>query len=122
MVIDCSVVIHPEGIYRSVEQNLENFCSSLFFIPIHKYQLSYGLYFKEWNGEWGDKPDVDHLDVGSLGQAVGHGDEHGGEHQHAGQVHRHHGLEEERLVEVGGVGDADQQQRGNVDCQHGAWC
>ena len=51
VVIDCSVVIHPEGIYRSVEQNLENFCSSLFFIPIHKYQLSYGRYFKERNGE-----------------------------------------------------------------------
>ena len=83
--------------------------------------MSVSVYFKERNGERGDEPDVDHLDVGGLGQAVGHGDEHGGEHQHAGQVDRHHGLEEERLVEVGGVGDADQQQRGDVNCQHGAW-
>ena len=28
VMIDCSVVIHPEGIYRSVQQNLEfKFCS-----------------------------------------------------------------------------------------------
>ena len=26
VMIDCSVVIYPEGIYRSVQQNLENSC------------------------------------------------------------------------------------------------
>ena len=32
-----------------------------------------------------EQPDVDHLDVGGLGQVVADVDEHGGQHQH----HRH---------------------------------
>ena len=55
------------------------------------------------------KPDVYHLDIGGGGQRLGHADEEGGQHQQRGQVHRHHRLEEERLEEVGGVDNAEDE-------------
>ena len=58
------------------------------------------------------EPDVDHLDVGGLGQASGDADEQGGEHQEGGQVHRHRRLEEEVLEEVGRVDDDQHQHCG----------
>ena len=59
-----------------------------------------------------DQPDVDHLDIGGGGQRLGHADEEGGQHQQRGQVHRHHRLEEERLEEVGGVDNAEDEYGG----------
>ena len=58
------------------------------------------------------KPDVYHLDIGGGGQRLGHADEEGGQHQQRGQVHRHHRLEEERLEEVGGVDNTQDEYGG----------
>ena len=80
-----------------------------------------GSNLQEGNAEGGDQPNVHHLDVGGLGQAVRHGDEHGGEHQHAGQVDAHPRPEVRGSEEVDSVGDGDQQQGGQVDSHHGAW-
>ena len=60
-----------------------------------------------------EQPDVDHLDVGGLGQVVADVDEHGGEHQHGGDVDGDHGLKEELLEVVGRVTD---------DVQDDSWC
>ena len=49
----------PEGVHVGVDQNLNE----------GKQQIE-------------NKPDVDHLDVGSLRQIVGDIDEHGGQHEH----------------------------------------
>ena len=38
--------------------------------------------FDEGKQKIKDKPDVDHLDIGSFRQVVGDIDEHGGQHQH----------------------------------------
>ena len=47
---------------------------------------------KEGNKEDKDEPDVDHLDVGGLGEVLGHRDEHRDQHQHHCQVHHHCGF------------------------------
>ena len=60
------------------------------------------------------EPDINHLDIGGGGQRLGHADEEGGQHQQRGQVHRHHRLEEERLEEVGGVDNAEDEDCGQV--------
>ena len=65
------------------------------------------------------EPDVDHLDVGGLGQAAGDADEQGGEHQEGGQVHRHRRLEEEVLEEVGRVDYGEDKDGGQIDSQDG---
>ena len=65
------------------------------------------------------EPDVDHLDVGGLGQAAGDADEQGGEHQEGGQVHRHRRLEEEVLEEVGRVDYGEDKDGRQVDGQDG---
>ena len=41
----------------------------------------------KWEKEGKYQPNVHHLYVGGLGEAVGHADEHGGEDQHAGEAH-----------------------------------
>ena len=65
------------------------------------------------------EPDVDHLDVGGLGQAAGDADEQGGEHQEGGQVHRHRRLEEEVLEEVGRVDYGEDEDGRQIDGQDG---
>ena len=65
------------------------------------------------------EPDVDHLDVGGLGQAAGDADEQCGQHQEGGQVHRHRRLEEEVLEEVGRVDYGEDEDGGKVDGQDG---
>ena len=60
------------------------------------------------------EPDVDHLDIGGGGQRLRHADEEGGQHQQRGQVHRHHRLEEERLEEVGGIDNAEDEDSWQV--------
>ena len=59
-----------------------------------------------------DEPDINHLDIGGGRQRLGHADEECGQHQQRGQVHRHHRFEEERLEEVGGVDDAEDEYGG----------
>ena len=61
-----------------------------------------------------DQPDVDHLDIGGGGQRLGHADEEGGQHQQRRPVDRHHRLKEERLEEVGGV-DNTQDEKGGKE-------
>ena len=48
------------------------------------------IHLKEWNHQIENEPNVDHLDVGSLGQVLRDGDEHGCQHQHHRQVDRDH--------------------------------
>lgn len=72
----------------------------------------------EGDAEHEDEPHVDHLDVGRVGQVVGHGDEERGEHEQRRQVHRHDGLEEERLEEVGAERHQADQDGGKVRRQN----
>ena len=64
-----------------------------------------------------DQPDVDHLDVGGRREGVGDGDEEGRQDELAGQVDRHHGLEEERFEEVGGVDDTEDEDSRKISGQ-----
>ena len=63
----------------------------------------------EWHQLAEDKPDVNHLDVGSAGQHLHLTDEDGGHHQHYGQVCTEGCLKEEWLQIGGGKGDQDKQ-------------
>ena len=62
-------------------------------------------HLQEWDEEVEDEPDVDHLDVGGLGEAVADGDEEGRQDQEGGQVHGHDGLE------VRGSGEEQEDSR-----------
>ena len=48
-----------------------------------------------------EQPDVDHLDVGGLGEIVADIDEHRSENQHHSDIQRYHGFKEELLEIVG---------------------
>ena len=50
-----------------------------------------------------------HLDIGRGGEGVGDGDEERREDELGGEVHRDHGLEEERFEEVCGVDDTQDE-------------
>ena len=63
------------------------------------------------------QPDVDHLHVGGGGEGVGDGDEERGEDQLGGEVHRHHGLEEERFEEVCGVDNTEDEDSWEISGQ-----
>ena len=56
--------------------------------------------FHERKEQIKDKPDIHHLDVRGLGEVVGHVDNHGGQDQHAGEVHSHHSFKEDGFEEV----------------------
>ena len=71
-------------------------------------------HLEKWDHQVEDQPHVHHLDVRCLGKILGHGDEHGGQDEHHGQVDRDDGLEEEGLEVVGHVRDDDEQQGGDV--------
>ena len=58
-----------------------------------------------------------YLDIGGGGEGVGDGDEERGEDQLGGEVHRHHGLEEERFEEVCSVDDKEDEDTWKVGCQ-----
>ena len=77
-------------------------------------------HLEEWNHQVEDQPHVHHLDVRCLGKILGHGDEHGGQDEHHGQVDRDDGLEEEGLEVVGHVRDGDEEQGGDVHSEDGA--
>ena len=64
-----------------------------------------------------NKPDIDHLDVGCRGQRLGDADKQSGQDQECGQVHCDHRLEEERLEEVGGVHDEQDEDGREVGGQ-----
>ena len=71
-------------------------------------------HLEEWDEKNKYEPDIYHLDIGGFRKTLRHWDEHGDQDQHHGEVDHHDGLEEERLEEVGEVGDDDQQDCGNV--------
>ena len=71
-------------------------------------------HLEEWDEKNKYEPDIYHLDIGGFRKALRHWDEHGDQDQHHGEVDHHDGLEEERLEEVGEVGDDYQQDCGNV--------
>ena len=50
------------------------------------------MHLKEGDHEHKDQPDINHLDVGGLGKALGDRDEHCDQHQHHREVHDHCGL------------------------------
>ena len=55
-----------------------------------------------------DKPDINHLDIGSGGQLLIDTDEDCGQHQHGRQVHTQGSFKKHGLEECGGIGDRDQ--------------
>ena len=93
-------------------------------------------HLKEWDHQIENEPNVNHLDVGGLGQVLRDGYEHGCQHQHHSQVDGDNGLvhdalvhymqsrsaclKEEGLEVVGHVGDDDEKQGGDVDGENGA--
>ena len=68
-----------------------------------------------------DEPDVDHLDVGRRGQALGHADEQGRDHEEHGDVGGDKPFEEKLLEVVGHVADdvddQGRQEGGQDDAQ-----
>ena len=86
----------------------------------NKYLLH--AYFSKRNKLSKDEPDVNHLDIGGGGQRLGHADEEGSQHQQRGQVHCDLSLEEERLEEVGGVDDAEDEYGGQEGGQELIHC
>ena len=58
-ILITKVALLPEGVHVGVDQNLNE----------GKQQIE-------------NKPDIDHLDIGSLRQVVGDIDEHGGQYKH----------------------------------------
>ena len=77
MMIYATILIIPQKIHVGVQEN-----------------------FNEWKEQIEDEPDVNHLDIGGFRKVIGHADEHGGEHQHAGEVHCHHGFKEKIFKKV----------------------
>ena len=63
------------------------------------YPVSVKQDLKERNSEVKDKPHVNHLDVGGVGQLAGYGDEHRGQDEHHCQVNRDGGFKE-KIFEV----------------------
>ena len=74
MVVDLSFIVPPETVH----------------VRRHEYVVE-GLDQVE------EQPDVDHLDVGGLGEVVADVDEHRSENQHRRNIQRDHGFKEELL-------------------------
>ena len=55
----------------------------------------------EWLDQVEEQPDVDHLDVGGLGEIVADIDEHRSENQHRCHIQRYHSFKEELLEILG---------------------
>ena len=77
MVVDLSIFVIP------------SFSIFIFFTPlVFKLLLPEGVHvcmdknFNEGKQKIKDKPDINHLDVGSFWQVVGDINEHGGQHEH----------------------------------------
>ena len=78
MVVDLSFIVHLETVHVGRHQDVV-----------------------EWLDQVEEQPDVDHLDVGSLGKVVADIDEHRGKNQHRRHIQRYHGLKEELLEILG---------------------
>ena len=48
--------------------------------------------YDERKKEIEEEPDINHLHVGGGGEVVAHADEHGRQHQHAGEIHSNYSL------------------------------
>ena len=70
----------------------------------------------KWQKQVKNQPNFNHLDVGCLRKALNHADEHTGENQHHGQVHRKARFKEEGFEVVGDVADYVEEYRRRVDC------
>ena len=55
----------------------------------------------KWFYQVEEQPDVDHLDVGGLGEIVADIDEHCSENQHRRHIQRYHSFKEELLEIIG---------------------
>ena len=75
----------------------------------------------EWFEQVEDQPDVDHLDVGRRGQALGHADEQSRDNEENCHVRGDEAFEEELLEVVGHVADdvddQGRQEGGQDDAQ-----
>ena len=80
MVVDLSFIVHLETVHVRRRQDVVE-----------------GLDQVE------EQPDVDHLDVGGLGEVVANVDEHRSENQHRRNIQRDHCFKEELLEIVGGM-------------------
>ena len=67
-----------------------------------------------------EEPNINHLDVGGLGQVVADIDEHGGEDQHGCHIDRDDGFEEELLEVVGCMADKIKDDSGCKNSQNDA--
>ena len=65
-----------------------------------------------------DQPNVDHLDISRLREAVGHADEQGGEDEKGGHVHRDYRFKEKGLEEVGGIDNDEDQESWKVHSEN----
>ena len=69
MMVDLPFLIIPESVHVGVEENND-----------------------KGEEEVEEKPHINHLHVGGLGQVVAHVDKHGRQHQHRGQIHSDNSL------------------------------
>ena len=83
VVVDLSVVVSAHHINDGVEKNLSTrglssqrqTKTNINYKDRHKFKHN-NKNLEEGDYEDKDEPDVDHLDVGGFGEALGHGDEH----------------------------------------------
>ena len=87
-MIDLSVIVSAHHINDGVKKNLKE-------VDKHKHKVKdkeKDMNLKEGDDQHKDQPDIDHLDVGGLGKALGDRDEHCDQHQHHSEVHDYCGL------------------------------
>ena len=77
------VIVHFLSFFFSSEfYESKIFCMPLISSSPESVHIGMDKNFNEGKKKIKDKPNVDHLDVGSFRQVVGDIDEHGGQHQH----------------------------------------
>ena len=50
-----------------------------------------------------NQPNINHFNIGSWGEALGHTDEEGCEYKEGGEVDSHHSFKKEVFEEIGGI-------------------
>ena len=64
-----------------------------------------------------DEPNINHLHIGSGGEALGDTDEEGGEDKEGGQVDSHNCFKEEVFEEVCSIDNDEDEDSWKVDCK-----